>query len=65
MILSQNDVDIIFLLSFAKGLQYPSKFQRYVMEPKSFMGYLKRGTACELSSYGHEQYPFDNSNQNN
>ncbi len=35
------------------------------MEPKSFMGYSKRGSACELNIFGHEQYPFDNSNQNN
>jgi len=32
------------------------------MEPKGFMGYLKKGSACELNSYGHEQYPFDNMN---
>jgi len=35
------------------------------MEPKGFMGYPKRGNACELKNSGHEQYPFDNSNQNN
>ncbi len=28
------------------------------MEPKGFMGYLKRNSACKLSSFGHEQYPF-------
>ncbi len=39
--------------------------KKYVMEPKGFMGYLKRGNACELSSFGHEQYPSDNLNQNN
>jgi hypothetical protein len=27
-ILLQNDVVIIFLLSFAKAMQYPSKFQK-------------------------------------
>jgi len=27
------------------------------MEHKGFMGYLERGIACELSSYGHEEYP--------
>jgi len=26
------------------------------MEPKGFMGYHERGNACELSSFGHEQY---------
>ncbi len=35
------------------------------MEPKGFMGYLKRGSACELNNFGHEQFPFDNLNQNN
>ncbi len=35
------------------------------MEPKGFMGYPKRGSACELSTFGHEQYPSDSSNQNN
>jgi hypothetical protein len=25
------------------------------------MGYSKRGNACELNNFGHEQYPFDNS----
>jgi len=29
------------------------------------MGYLKRGSACKLSSFGHEQYPSNNPNQNN
>jgi hypothetical protein len=35
------------------------------MEPKGFMGYPKRGSACELSTSMHEQYPFDSLNQNN
>ncbi len=35
------------------------------MEPKEFMGYSKRGSACELNTFGHEQYPSDNLNQNN
>ncbi len=35
------------------------------MEPKGFMGYLKRGSACELSTSKHEQYPSNNLNQNN
>ncbi len=41
------------------------KFKRYVMEPKGFMGCLERGNACELTSFGHEQYPSDSPNQNN
>jgi hypothetical protein len=39
--------------------------KRYVMERKGFMGYLKKGSACKLSSYGHEQYFFNSLNQNN
>ncbi len=35
------------------------------MEPNGFMGYPKRGSACELGSYKHEQYPSDSPNQNN
>jgi hypothetical protein len=35
------------------------------MEPKGFMAYLKKGSACELNIFRHEQYPFDNPNQNN
>jgi len=32
------------------------------MEPKGFMDTVKGVSACELSSFGHEQYPFDNPN---
>jgi hypothetical protein len=46
-------------------MQYPSKVQKYVMEPKGFMGNPKRGIACELNIYGHEQYPSNSSNKNN
>ncbi len=27
---------------------------KYVMEPKGFMRYLKRGSACELSNFWHQ-----------
>ncbi len=40
-------------------------FKKYVMVPKGFMGYLERGSAFELNSFRHEEYPFDSSNQNN
>jgi hypothetical protein len=65
MILSQNDVGIIFLLGFVKAMQYPSKFQMICYGANGFMGYLKRCSACELSISGHEQYPSNNPNQNN
>jgi len=35
------------------------------MEPKGFMGYPKKGSACELSSSRHELYPSNSLNQNN
>jgi len=35
------------------------------MEFKGFMGDLKKGSECELSIFGHEQYPFNNMNENN
>ncbi len=35
------------------------------MEPKDLMGYLERGSACELNGFKHEQYPSNNLNQNN
>jgi hypothetical protein len=60
MILSQNDVGSAFLLGFTKIMQYLSKFQKYVMEHKIFMGYPERGSACVLSSSRHERY-FSNS----
>jgi hypothetical protein len=34
------------------------------MEPNVFLGYLERGIA-HVSSFGHEQYPFDSLDQNN
>ncbi len=40
-------------------------FKRYFTQPKGFMGYATRGNACALSIPKHEQYPFDNLNQNN
>ncbi len=35
------------------------------MEPKGFMGYFGKGSASELNSFGHEQYPYNTLNQNN
>jgi len=34
------------------------------MEPNVFLGYLMRGIASVLSSFGHEQYPYGSLNQN-
>jgi hypothetical protein len=35
------------------------------MEPNVFMGYLEKGIASVMNSFGHEHYPCDNLNQNN
>jgi hypothetical protein len=40
----------------------------YVMEPNVFLGYLKRGIACLMNPFGHEQYeqyPSNSLDQNN
>jgi len=58
-------VGIAFLLGFARLCNTLPNSKIFVMKPKGFMGYSKRGNACELSIFGHEQYPFDNPNQNN
>jgi hypothetical protein len=54
MILLQNDVGIFFLLGFLGICNTLINSKIYVMEPKGFMGYPKRSSACELNSYGHE-----------
>ncbi len=35
------------------------------MEPKGFMGYFKKGSACELNNFRHEQNLPNSLNQNN
>ncbi len=35
------------------------------MQPNVFLRYFERGIACVLSSFEHEQYPFDTLDQNN
>jgi len=35
------------------------------MKPNVFLGYIERGIASVLSSFGHEQYPFDSLDKNN
>jgi hypothetical protein len=47
------------------AMQYLCKFQKYVIECKSFLGYLERGNACALNIPMHEQYPFGSLDQNN
>ncbi len=45
--------------------QYPFSFNRYVMEPKQFLIYPKKGFAHALSNFRHKQYPSNSLNQNN
>jgi hypothetical protein len=47
------------------AMQYPCKFQIYVVVSKGFMGYRTKGITCALSIFGHEYYPFNTLNQNN
>jgi len=34
------------------------------MEPNVFLGYLEKGITSVLNSFGHEQYPSNNLDQN-
>jgi hypothetical protein len=43
----------------------PPHVKRYVMQPNVFLGYFEKGIACSLNLFGHEQYPFNNLDQNN
>jgi hypothetical protein len=63
LILEYLNEGIGFLVSF--GRVTLSCVKRYVMELNVFLGCLKRGIADVLNSFGHEQYPFNNLNQNN
>jgi len=54
-----------FLVGFDRAIQYFPCVKRYGMEPNVFMGYLEKGIVGVLSSFGHEQYPFDSLYQNN
>jgi len=35
------------------------------MEPNVFIGYPKKGIACLVNPFEHEQYPFNSLDQNN
>jgi hypothetical protein len=50
-------VNIALLLGFGMVMQYSYKFQRYVIEPKGFLGYPTRGIACALNIFRHETTP--------
>jgi hypothetical protein len=48
---------IDFLLGLVWLCNTPPSFNRYVIEPKGFVTYLKRGTTHAVSNCGHNQYP--------
>ncbi len=54
-----------FLVGSRRATKYPSMFQRYVLKPNVFLGYLKRGIACSLSPFRYEQDASNSLNQNN
>ncbi len=47
---------IALFLSFGRAMQYPSKFQKIYYGLNVFLGYLAKGIANVLNSFGHEQY---------
>jgi hypothetical protein len=56
---------LVFLLVLVGLHNTPPCVKRYVMEPNVFMGYPKRGIACLVSPFRHEQYPSNSLDQNN
>ncbi len=65
MIIQQNDASMLsFQVLLGRCNTLPNS-KIYVMEPKGFMNYFEKGSSCELNSFRHEQYPFNNLNQNN
>ncbi len=57
---------VLVSLSIFIGLRNtPPHVKIYVMEFNVFIGYPKRGIACLVNPYGHEQYPSNNLDQNN
>ncbi len=56
---------LVSLLVFIRLCNTLPCVKKYVMEPNVFMGYLKKGIACLMNLSMHEQYPFNNMDQNN
>jgi hypothetical protein len=56
---------LVSLLVFIGLHNTPSCVKRYSMEPNVFLGYPKRGIACLVSPFKHEQYPSNSLDQNN
>jgi len=56
---------LIFSLVFIRLHNTFPCVKRYVMEPNVFLIYLKRGIACLVSPFGHEQDPSNSLDQNN
>ncbi len=56
---------LVSLAIFIRLHDTPPPVKRYIMELDVFLGYPKRGIACLVSSFEHEQYPFNSLDQNN
>jgi hypothetical protein len=56
---------LVSLLVFIGLRNTPPHVKIYVIEPNVFLGYPKRGIACLVDLYGHEQYPSNSLDKNN
>jgi hypothetical protein len=56
---------LVSLLVFIGLHNTPPHVRRCFMEPNVFLGYPKRGIACLVSFFKHEQCPFNILDQNN
>jgi hypothetical protein len=56
---------LVSLLVFIGLCNTPPHVERYFMEPNVFLGYPKRGIACLVSLFKHEQYLSNILDQNN
>jgi hypothetical protein len=56
---------LVSLLVFIELCNTPSRVKICVMEPNVFLGYLKRGIACLVNPFRHEQYLYNSLEQNN
>jgi hypothetical protein len=61
MILSQNDVGIVFFLGFVKAMQYFSKLGNICYGAQFFLIYdPKKGISHPLCNFRHKKYPSSN-----
>jgi len=66
MILSKNDVGIIFFLGFVKGYAIPFQIPKYMLwNPHVLWDTQRRVMYVSWIFMDMNKYPFDSSNQNN